>query len=744
MTFRLRRPGPGGRVPAVVVRAVAPLAAVLAAGTLLAAYVTGCGRPDDATPVAARVEDLLARMSLDDKIGQMTRVDRAALDPVADLTRYRIGAVQGVVAPPVQPDELRRAALATPLRIPILASVSAGRAGERGEATGAATGVVFPANIGLGASRDPDLAQRVGRALAEQIAATGAHWSSGPCLCVARNDRWVRAAESFGEKPEIASAMTTMVTGLQGATLAGPASVLATATGFIGDGATTDGIDEGDALTSEADLRAIHLAPFRSAVQRGVASVRISSGGWNGYRLHAHHYLITDVLKRELGFTGIVVGDVVGLDSIDGQEGFTEAEVAATVNAGVDMVVVDDYRRFVALLRSAVRSGHVATERVDDATRRVLTKKFELGLFDRPFADRGPAATVGPPDHRDLAREAVRRSVVLLKNAGRVLPLTRGDRIFVAGGAADDLARQRGAAVATRTVVSTRAPGTTILDGIRATAGVPVAYHRDGLGVDSSYRAGVAVIGEATAPDEVPDRPATLVPDPRDLAAVDRIRAAGVPVVVVLVSGRPLDVAARLRGWDALLAAWLPGSEGQGVADVLYGDHNPAARLPMTWMSAAGQQPINDGDGKPPLFPYDFGLSYATTATTTLTAPPASTPPREPSGPGPPRTRPCSVEYRVVNQWDVGFQADMTIRNTAPAGVKGWRLVWRFGDGQRITQLWGGEATIRDGTVTVRNADWNGELPPGATATVGFTASHTGRNPVPDDFRLNGAACLVR
>jgi beta-glucosidase len=704
-----------------------PLAAVLAATTLLAGCFTD---PGAATAVAARVEDLLARMSLDDKIGQMTRVDRAALDPVGDLTRYRIGAVQGVAATEA-PDGLQRAALATPLRIPILV-----------ESTAGTTGTVFPASIGLGASRDPDLAQRVGRAVAEEIAATGAHWSSGPCLCVARNDHWVRAAESFGEKPEIASAMTSMVTGLQGATLDGPASVLATATGFIGDGATADGVDEGDALTSEADLRAIHLAPFRSAVQRGVASVRVSSGGWNGHRLHAHHYLITDVLKRELGFAGIVVGDVVGLDSIDGQEGFTEAEVAATVNAGVDMVAVDDYRRFVALLRSAVQSGRVAAERVDDATRRVLTKKFELGLFDRPLADRGRAASVGSPAHRDLAREAVRRSAVLLKNAGRVLPLTRGGRIFVAG-RADDLARQRGVAVATRPVASTGVPGTTILDGIRAAAGAPVAYHRDGLGVDSSYRAAVAVVGETSGPDDAPDRPATLVPDPRDLAAVDRIRAAGVPVVVVLVSGRPLDVAARLGGWDALLAAWLPGSEGQGVADVLFGDHNPSARLPVTWMSAADQQPINDGDGKPPLFPYDFGLSYAATATATPSGPPGSTPP-EPSRPGPPRARPCSIEYRVVNQWDVGFQADVTIRNTGTAAVNGWRLAWRFDDGQRITQLWGGDATIRDGTVTVRNADWNGALPPGATATVGFTAGHTGRNSVPAGFRLNGAACLVR
>jgi beta-glucosidase len=726
--IRFRRPGPGGRGPAVVALAAAPLAAVLVAATLFAAYRAGRDDPD-AAPVAARVEALLARMSLDDKIGQMTLVDPAALDPVEDLTRYRIGAVQGALTADGY-DGLQRAALATPLRIPIL------------YASTAATATRFPANIGLGASRDPDLAERVGRAVAEEVAATGARWVAGPCLCVARNDRWVRAADSFGEKPEIATTMTTMVAGLQGPALSDRASVLATATGFIGDGATVDGIDEGDALTSEADLRALHLAPYRSAVERGVGSVRVSSGGWNGHRLHAHHYLITDVLKRELGFGGIVVGDVVGLDSIDGQEGFTEVEVAATVNAGVDMVLVDDYRRFVALLRSAVQSGRVAAERVDDATRRILTKKVELGLFDRPFADRSLAATVGSPAHRDLAREAVRRSVVLLKNAGRVLPLARrGGRILVTGGAADDLVGPGGPAVTTRPVAQTRAPGTTILDGIRAAAGSAVTYQRDGAGVDGSYRAAVAVVAETAADGPAP---APLVPDPRDLAAVDRIRAAGVPVVVVLVSGRPLDVATRLRGWDALLAAWLPGSEGAGVADVLFGDHNPTARLPVTWMSGVDQQPINDGDGKPPLFPYDFGLSYPDATAGGPTAPPGSTPPREPAPTVPPRPRPCSVEYRVVNQWDVGFQADLTIRNTGTAAVRGWRLVWRFDSGQRITQLWGGVATARGGTVTVRNEAWNGELPPGATATVGFTASHTGRNPVPAGFSLNGAVCVIR
>jgi beta-glucosidase len=332
--------------------------------------------------------------------------------------------------------------------------------------------------------------------------------------------------------------------------------------------------------------------------------------------------------------------------------------------------------------------------------------------------------------------------VVLLKNAARVLPLARTGKVFVTGGAAVDVSRQTGGAAA---------EGTTILDGIRQVSGGAVTYQRDGVGIDRSYRAAVAVVGAAGAAADAratgvadADQPATLAPDPRDLAAVDRIRAAGVPVVVVLVSGRPLDVAARMPGWNALLTAWLPGTDGRGVADVLFGDHNPAARLPVTWMTDAAQQPINDGDGKPSAFPYGFGLSYPATATPSATQMPAGTRPPPAGPPSPPRPAPCSVAYRVVNQWDVGFQADVTIRNTGTAGVNGWRLVWNFGRGQRITQLWGGEARSRGATVTVVNAAWNGALAPGATATVGFTASRDGPNPAPVAFRLNGSACQVR
>jgi beta-glucosidase len=580
------------------------------------------------------------------------------------------------------------------MRIPILVAADPGDP--------VAGGTVFPADVGLGATRDPDLARRIGQARAEELAATGVDGLLGPCLCVARDDRWPGAPESFGEKPEIAASMSTMVTGLQG----GPASVLATARGFVGSGGTTDGVDRGDTLASETDLRAIHLAPFRSAVEHGVGAVSVAPGTWNGVGLHAHRYLIRDVLEGELGFDGIVLGDADGLDELDGQEGFTETEVATAVNAGVDMVTVDDYRRFVRLLRAAVHSGRVGLERIDDAVRRVLTAKVRLGRFERPFTDRRLAATVGSPAHRELAREAVRRSLVLLRNAHRTLPLARGGRYYLAGGA--------GASI------RSALPG--------------MVYGRDALSVDSSYQAGIVVVGEAAAASDTAT--ASLVPDPRDVAAAERVRAAGVPVVVVLVSGRPLDVAARLPGWDALLAAWLPGSEGRGVSDVLFGDQAPTGRLPMTWMAGPAQQPINDGDGKPALFRYGFGLTWPVT-TPTAAAPSATS--RSTSRPAV-----CSVAYRVVNEWDVGFQADVTVRNTGVTPIDGWRLVWTFPDGQRVTQLWGGVANPRGDTVTVVNESWNGVVAPGATATLGFTASHGRPNRTPVRFSLNGKACVAR
>src|SRR3954447_10811272 len=533
-----------------------------------------------ALPVADRVTDLLGGMSLDEKIGQMTQAERASAT-AADVTAYRLGSLLSGGGSAPSPnnatgwadmyDAFQRGAVATPLQIPMIYGLDAVHGDNN-----VLRSTIFPHNIGLGATRDPALVQQIGRATAEEVTGAGLDWTVAPCLGVARTDRWGRTYESFGENPEIATAMTTIVTGLQGSPLGGPASVLATAKHYLGDGGTTGGVDQGNTQLSDADLRAIHLSPFKAAVDRGVGSVMISFSSVNGLKMHADRYLISDVLKGELGFTGFTISDWAAIDQLDGQKGFTQAEVVTAVNAGLDMLMVpENVSTFLGYLRAAAQSGQIPTARIDDANRRILTKKFELGLFEHPYADRSYAGTIGSAAHRTLARQAVRESQVLLKNNAGVLPLAKsGGKIFVAGKSADDLGNQAGGWTLTWQGASGNTiTGTSILQGIRNAvgSGTAVTYRRDGSGIDGSYRAAVAVVGETPYAEGEGDRPGSLGLDDEDLATLARLRAAGVPVIVVLVSGRPLDIAAQLGGWTALVAAWLPGGEGAGVADVLFG-----------------------------------------------------------------------------------------------------------------------------------------------------------------------------
>jgi beta-glucosidase len=606
---------------------------------------------DPSLPVATRVNDLLGRMTLDEKIGQMTQAERGAVSN-AQITQFRLGSLlSGGGSAPAQNnatgwanmyDGFQNAALATPLKIPLIYGVDAVHG--HNNVVGA---TIFPHNIGLGATRDPGLVQNIGRAVGEEVSGTGIDWDFAPCLCVARNDRWGRTYESFGETPDLVSSMATIVTGLQGSSLSAPGSVLATAKHFVGDGGTAGGVDQGNTQITEAELRQIHLPPFQAAVQRGVGAVMISFSSWNGVKMHGNQFLITQVLKGELGFSGFVISDWNGIDQIDGQTGFTAAEVRTAVNAGIDMVMVPDaWQTFISTLRSEVQAGRVSMSRIDDANRRILTKKFELGLFERPLTDRSFTGTVGNAAHRTLARQAVRESMVLLKNAGNVLPLaTANSKIFVAGKSADNIGLQSGGwTISWQGASGATTPGTTILQGIRNTVAgsTTVTFNATGAGIDGSYRAAIAVIGETPYAEGMGDRPGSMSLDQTDINTLNTLRASGVPVVVVLVSGRPLDIAAQLPNWNALVAAWLPGTEGQGVADVLFGVAQPIGKLPMTWMSSVGQQPINTGDGKSPLFAFGFGLSY---------------------GPAPTRD-----PYSMVQAESFGSQSGVMLENTTDTG----------------------------------------------------------------------------
>ncbi|MDI2029520.1 glycoside hydrolase family 3 N-terminal domain-containing protein [Saccharopolyspora sp. TS4A08] len=599
---------------------VAAIGAALACTALITPTVAAAAPTyqDASAPIPDRVEDLLSRMSLQDKIGQMTQAERVAADPRTAASASLGSVLSGGGSAP-EPntaeswadmyDEYQRAATSTPLGIPLIYGVDAvhGHNNVHGA-------TIFPHNIGLGAANDPQLTEDIGRATAEEISGTGIDWDFAPCLCVARNDRWGRTYESFGETPERPTANATAVDGLQGEALNAPGSVLATAKHYIGDGGTTGGDDQGNTEIDEQELRRIHLPPFQEAINRGVGSVMISYSSWNGLKLHAHSYLINDVLKGELGFQGFVISDYDAIDQIDGQLGFTAEEVATAINSGLDMIMVpNDWQKFTELLRGEVENGNVPMSRIDDANRRILTKKFELGLFENPYTDRQFTGTVGSPEHRALARDAVRKSQVLLKNDGGVLPLAKdGGKLFVAGKNADDIGNQSGGwTISWQGESGPITPGSTILQGIRdAAKSTEVTYDRNGEGIDSSYRAAIAVVGETPYAEGQGDRPSGMGLDQEDLATLKKLEDSGVPVIAVTVSGRPLDIAEHLPRWDALLASWLPGTEGAGVADVLFGDHNPTATLPMTWMTSADQQPINDGDGQKPLFPYGFGLTY--------------------------------------------------------------------------------------------------------------------------------------
>jgi beta-glucosidase len=602
-------------------------------------------------PVKERVADLLSRMTLDEKIGQMTQTERyQVFDDTSPIATYHLGSIlSGGGSTPAQNnptawadmvDRFQRAAMSTRLHIPLLYGIDTVH-GD-GNMYGA---TVFAHNIGLGATRDPQLVADVEHVAASETRASGPQWAFAPCLCAARDDRWGRTYESFGEDPALVEQMETAIDGFQGAPgqLSRPDRVLASAKHYAGDGDTTYGtssgdyrIDQGVAITSRQAFWDTSLRQYVPAVQThhvGTVMPSYSSVDWtedgvgNPIKMHGNRELLTDVLKGQMGFDGFVISDWEGIHQLPGD---WPTQVRTGVNAGIDMMMEpNSYKAFEATLRDEVKAKRVSMARIDDAVSRILTKKFELGLFEHPYTDRSNLADVGSPAHHALARRAAAESQVLLRNQSNTLPLSDRSDVYVAGSNANNIGNQAGGWTLTwQGGSTTKIPGTTILDGIRsADRGGSVTFSEDASAPVKPSQTGIVVVGEtpysegfgdvggplwAYDPgDEGKPRPVKDMQfSAADRAAVNRVCAAARKCVVVIVSGRPLIVdPAQLGEIDSLVAAWLPGSEGAGVADTLFGAVPFTGTLPVTWPRTLAQEPINVGDANyDPLYPYGWGL----------------------------------------------------------------------------------------------------------------------------------------
>jgi len=606
-----------------------------------------------------RVDDLLSRMTTAEKIGQMTQAERIDVDADPSLiTTHGFGSIlSGGGSTPTgntpeawadMVDRFQAAALETRLGIPLLYGVDSVHG--HGNLQGA---TVFPHNIGLGATRDAALVEKIGHITAIETRATGPQWAFAPCVCVARDDRWGRTYESFGESPRLVTRLETVIDGLQGGPgdLDRPDRVLATAKHFAGDGLTTYGtptgdytVDQGIDQVSREEFEALALSPYVPAVRKhhvGSVMPSFSSVDWtedglgNPVKMHANRELITDVLKGRMGFDGLVISDWRAIRQLPGT--YTE-QVEASVNAGVDMFMEpiqapnnpDGWDAFIPALTSLVEDGSVPMSRIDDAVSRILTAKFELGLFEHPFTDRRNIDTIGSRAHRRVARQAVAESQVLLKNRQGTLPLSSGKKqpVYVAGSNADNIGNQAGGWTLTWQGGSTNViPGQTVLDAVRATSRSRVQFSETASDPVPANATGVVVVGETpyaegfgdvNGPQWAYDPGDQGVPRPKkemllsdaDQLAVRRVCSQAASCTVLVVSGRPMIVPPELLSQiDALVASWLPGSEGMGVADVLFGRKPFRGRLPVTWPRSVAQEPINVGDADyDPLYRYGFGL----------------------------------------------------------------------------------------------------------------------------------------
>jgi len=582
----------------------------------------------------AKVHPLLARMTLEEKIGQMVQAEQSALKNLSDIEKYFLGSLlSGGTSDPKSGnglkdwtdlyDSLQAYTQKTRLRIPLLYGIDAVHGHNN-----VLDATIFPHNVGLGCTRSPALVERAARITAIEVRATGINWTFAPCVTVPRDERWGRTYEGFGESPDLARTLgEAAVRGLQGRDLRDPLSVLACAKHWVGDGATIYGtgtklkddvhiLDRGDVRLSEAELRRLHMQGYISAIRAGVGTIMPSYNSWNGVKCSGSKRLLTEILKQELGFDGFLISDYNAINELPGDY---KAQIETSVNAGMDMFMVPNtYRELYGLLRELVKENRVPMSRIDDAVTRILRVKSAMGLLDaRPalVADRKLHSSFGSAAHRQIARECVRASLVLLKNERTTLPISkRSARIHVAGKSADDIGNQCGGWTISwqgNSGNNVMTGGTTILKAIQQSVSpqTKVTFSKNGSGA-SGADVGIVVIGETPYAEMIGDRK-DLTIDEQDVAAVEAVKRAGIPVVVVLLSGRPMIIDKVLDKADAFVAAWLPGTEGRGVTDVLFGDYNFSGKLSFSWPRSMGQIPINVGDANyDPLFKYGYGLQY--------------------------------------------------------------------------------------------------------------------------------------
>ncbi|XP_016456091.2 uncharacterized protein LOC107780083 [Nicotiana tabacum] len=606
----------------------------LCAGVTEAVYMK---YKDPKQPLNVRIRDLMHRMSLEEKIGQMTQIERHLASPEI-MKNYFIGSVLSLGGSEPAPkataadwvkmvNEIQKGSLSTRLGIPMIYGIDAVHGHNN-----VYKATIFPHNVGLGVTRDPQLVKRIGAATALEVRATGIPYTFAPCIAVCRDPRWGRCFESYSEDHRIVRAMTEIIPGLQGDIPAnsrkgvpfveGKIKVAACAKHFVGDGGTVKGIDENNTIISANELLSIHMPAYVDSIIKGVSTIMISYSSWNGMKMHANRDLITGFLKGKLKFKGFVISDWNGIDKItDPPHANYSYSIQAGVLAGIDMIMgPENVTEFLDDLAFQVRNNIIPMSRIDDAVKRILRVKFVMGLFENPLADLSLANQLGSQEHRELAREAVRKSLVLLKNGKAIsqplVPLSKKvAKILVAGSHADNLGYQCGGWTRSWQGIEGNdlTTGTTVLTAVRNTVhpSTQVVY-RDNPDINflksNHFSYTIVVVGETPYAETFGDGANLTIPEPGPSTITNVCGV--VKCVVVVISGRPVVTGPYLANIDALVAAWLPGSEGQGVADVLFGDYGFTGKLARTWFKSVDQLPMNVGDPHyDPLFPFGFGLT---------------------------------------------------------------------------------------------------------------------------------------